>query len=54
MLVTREHFDKCLFTRHQTQVCSKEYTAQLEPMAPLPEKSGGTVAAHSALLPPSF
>ena len=48
MPVTHERSDNCLFTQHQTLVCSKQYAAQLEPMAPLPEKDGGLVVLHSA------
>ena len=47
MPVTHEHPDECLFTRHWTWVCSNKYTAQLEPVAPVPEEHGGAMATHS-------
>ena len=47
MRVTHEHPDECLFTRHWTRVCSNKYTAQLEPVAPVPEEHGGAMATHS-------
>ena len=47
MPVTHEHSDECLFTRHWTRVCSNKYTAQLEPVAPVPEEHGGAMATHN-------
>ena len=45
--MARGNPDACLFTRCRPRVFSYQYAAQLEPVAPLPDKDGGAVATDT-------